>query len=1029
MSQPLADTAIEITADGDPFERDLDQLEKRTKRRKITAPVAADTRTMLRDIDQALSGLRGDVDLDANTRELVAQLDTALAGVRGEVDLDPDVTRLVREVDAALAGMKFDVPVEPKIGPLRDEKGRFIKAGERAGSGFGDGFDRTVGKRFTDSIRKIDKDTGTLGLSFAKSFGKATAGGVTLIGALNQISGLVVALAPVAAAGAAVLPGVFLAWASALAVVHVALIGVGDALTAAAAGDADKFKEAIEGLAPAAQRFAIAARDVIDGLRPLQQAMQNAFFAGLAPQVTRVGAAIRGLRDDAVSASLGFGRAASEVLRFAASSTAMNAVRSALGGVRDFLYQLLPAINPLLTGFASLAGQAGVFGGTLGGSVAAALTTFGQFLQGVDLGAVFAAALPTLQALGQLLGNVGGIAASVFSAAGASGTGLLGTLADLTETLGYFLTTAQGAAGLESLFAAVGQIGSALGGAFGAVLPQLATGIAALAPALGPLAQVLASVIGAIAPLLPVVGQLAGVLGGALTSAIGPLVPLISGLATLLSGSLGSLAPLLADLGATIGAILAPAASMLGDLFTQLAPVIAELGGTLGSLLAPLLAVLGPLFAQLVGALMPLLPALLSILPPVIQIVVALMPLIELLAALLTVVVQIVAPILGLAASLVALLASKAVAPLVGLITQALVFLLSPVTRVTEGLGQLSAILSSIDWAGVGAAISGAFAAAWQAVLDFFTGLGAWFAALPGQIAGFLASLPGLIAGAFRMAFDAALMAVGIGIGVVIFTITTLPGLIMNALANLTSLLGGLITRSWAAAISATTAGAAAIVTHVTGLPGRIGTGLSKLGSIVGNLFTTALSNARNAVVSGLAAVYKLFSDAPGKIISYGARFLAAGSSIVRNLVDGLKRVPSLGSIASAISGAITSQINNIIGRINSGIAAVDSKLPGSLPRIPMLARGAIVDKPTLALIGEEAREVVIPLTRPARARQLAAESGLDRILTGGASTSPITVGLRVYLGDREITDIVRFEVDRQLDDTAAQLDAGVRTL
>ena len=63
----------------------------------------------------------------------------------------------------------------------------------------------------------------------------------------------------------------------------------------------------------------------------------------------------------------------------------------------------------------------------------------------------------------------------------------------------------------------------------------------------------------------------------------------------------------------------------------------------------------------------------------------------------------------------------------------------------------------------------------------------------------------------------------------------------------------------------------------------------------------------------------------------------------------------------------------------------IDAALPGSLPRIPYLANGAILRRPTLFVGGEAGDEVVIPLTRPRRARDLAEQSGLMALLGGRA--------------------------------------------
>jgi hypothetical protein len=55
---------------------------------------------------------------------------------------------------------------------------------------------------------------------------------------------------------------------------------------------------------------------------------------------------------------------------------------------------------------------------------------------------------------------------------------------------------------------------------------------------------------------------------------------------------------------------------------------------------------------------------------------------------------------------------------------------------------------------------------------------------------------------------------------------------------------------------------------------------------------------------------------------------------------------------------------------------------------IPGLANGGIVYGPTRALIGEAGREVVIPLTRPQRAAELAERSGLLNLLARQGATA-----------------------------------------
>lgn len=1028
MSQPLADTAIEITADTEPFEKDVDRLAKQERRRKIVKPVEADTTEMLRQIERALDGLRGEVELDADTRRMIVELDRALDGFEGDVNLDPNVTKLAADVEAALAGLEFEAPIKPKLLPLRDAKGRFVKAGAELGNDAATGFDRAFGDRMQKSAGEI---SGAIGGALGPASGiflKAAVGAVAFAGALQTISGLVAALGPAIVAGLAFLPGFLLARAVALGVFKLAVIGVGEALAAAAEGDAAAFEAALEKLSPAAREFAVAAREAIDALRPLQQLIQETTFAGLADDVTRAGAALQGTRDDAASVALGFNRIAAEVLAFVGSEQAIDGINRALAGVRDFLFEIRPAIQPLLTAFTGLAAQAGQFGGSIGATIARIASKFASFLNGIDLAALFENALPVLRDLGAILSNVGQIASTVFAAAGSEGTGLIGIIAQLTGTVDKFLGTAEGFETLQTLMGAASQIATALGGAIGALLPPLAAAITPIAAALGPVADAIGQVLAAVAPLLPPLGQLIAILGGALVQAIIPLVPVIASLATLIGGALTAMAPVLAQVGNTIGQILGPAAQLLVTIFDQLAPVIADVGAQLAATIGPILAKVGPLFTQLVEAVLPLVPTLISLIPPLLEIAVALTPLIMLAAELTTALVAVLAPVIKLAAQLLKLAVVNVIAPQIRLFADALTYVLQPVQAAITKVSEFAAFLNSVDWGAVGAAIGNAFQTAWQTVVTAVEGIVGFVTALPGRIMSVLASIPGLVAGLFRRMGDLALQAIGVGIGLIIANVVVVPQKILSALAALPGLVRNLFTRALTAARTAAVTGFNNLVAFVASVPGKVSTALSRLGSIISTAWTRAVAAGRTAAVNGFNNIVEFVRGIPGKISALAGRFVSAGGSLVRALVNGLKNVPSLGSIGSAIASVIRSQANNIIAAINAGISRVDSFIPGSLPRIPSFARGAVVDKATLGIFGEAGREVIIPLERPQRARQLAEESGLDRILTSGADGAPVYVSLRAYIGDTEITRMITFEVDRALDETAAQVDAGVRT-
>jgi hypothetical protein len=72
-------------------------------------------------------------------------------------------------------------------------------------------------------------------------------------------------------------------------------------------------------------------------------------------------------------------------------------------------------------------------------------------------------------------------------------------------------------------------------------------------------------------------------------------------------------------------------------------------------------------------------------------------------------------------------------------------------------------------------------------------------------------------------------------------------------------------------------------------------------------------------------------------------------------------------------------------------------------PNIPLLAAGGVTTAPTLAGIGERGSEAVLPMT-DRRAMAMVASAIAD----AGGSGAPV---VQVWIGDREITDIVRVEM------------------
>lgn len=210
-------------------------------------------------------------------------------------------------------------------------------------------------------------------------------------------------------------------------------------------------------------------------------------------------------------------------------------------------------------------------------------------------------------------------------------------------------------------------------------------------------------------------------------------------------------------------------------------------------------------------------------------------------------------------------------------------------------------------------------------------------------------------------------------------------------------------------------------------LPNLIAGALSNLAGVLVQPFTTGFTDINATVTGGVGRLGEAIGAIPGQILSFAGRIYDAAARIGRNIGEGIANIPGFAvDIASRIVGRIKGFINNVIYDINRGIYNISRVLPFSVPYIPYLAKGGIIDSPTMAVIGEAGREVVLPLTDPARTRELAQESGLMDIL-GPSLGGQGVPNIFVFIGDEEITDRVDVRVQYAMDGQARELSFGGR--
>lgn len=198
------------------------------------------------------------------------------------------------------------------------------------------------------------------------------------------------------------------------------------------------------------------------------------------------------------------------------------------------------------------------------------------------------------------------------------------------------------------------------------------------------------------------------------------------------------------------------------------------------------------------------------------------------------------------------------------------------------------------------------FQAIWDGIVAIFTPLGEWFTERWNDITIVLADVAKWFGDMFQKAW--------------------------NALTNVFSSIGTWFGERW----------------------NDVTTALANVATWFGNIFKTAFEAVKNA----FSTIGSFFS---GVWTTVKNIFVNAGQ-MVGSAVGGAFK-----SAVNAVLGTIENVVNGFIGMIN-GVIGLINKIPGvslgsvGYVSLPRLARGGIVDSPTVAMIGEAGKEVVMPL-------------------------------------------------------------------
>ncbi|VIT82910.1 TMP repeat family [Streptococcus pneumoniae] len=210
-------------------------------------------------------------------------------------------------------------------------------------------------------------------------------------------------------------------------------------------------------------------------------------------------------------------------------------------------------------------------------------------------------------------------------------------------------------------------------------------------------------------------------------------------------------------------------------------------------------------------------------------------------------------------------------------------------------------------FSGIGEWFSGVFQGAWDAIVNIFTPIGSWFGQRWADVTSALANIGAWFTDMFQKAW--------------------------TGLTNIFSKLGSWFGERWADVTNA----------------------LSSVSNWFGEMFT----NAYNAVKDAFSSIGDFFKGVWDTVKSI---FVNAGHMVGEAVGGAFK------SAVNAVLGTIENVVNGFIGMIN-GVLGVVRNLPGlgwvgsvSTVSLPRLARGGIVDSPTIAMIGEAGKEAVVPL-------------------------------------------------------------------
>jgi phage-related protein len=204
------------------------------------------------------------------------------------------------------------------------------------------------------------------------------------------------------------------------------------------------------------------------------------------------------------------------------------------------------------------------------------------------------------------------------------------------------------------------------------------------------------------------------------------------------------------------------------------------------------------------------------------------------------------------------------------------------------------------------------------------------------------------------------------------------------------------------------------------------------------NIFSSVLNWLKDSFTRDWSVIFGIFGDPINAFFVNLKNKIDAVKQIFRGLIDFISGIFTgdwdrawrgvlnvFGGIFNGITAMVKSPLNTMIGLLNGAITGFNTiKFPDWVPgvggmginisKIPYLAKGGIIDSPTLAMVGEAGKEAVMPLENNTGWIDLLADKLTQRlggINTGGTSNSSTdrAVEIVIQLGGYEFA---RFIID-----------------